>query len=399
MSVRHIWICGLLLAALSGCSTFRYQSPELVNDPKLAARLYTALDNRIPPVLQSSQRIVLSTGIREWDFQGFLEYFPDGEFRATLYPEMGGGKVLDIYHEQTSVTRILWSVPRFPKEIVQNSVAGDIKHLFDLYPFELCRAARHSDGRNALVVQVEPDHTIEYVFDEKDQAVAESFETQKGKLTRHATYDKLADFPKSKINRLTPSRIRLKNIQHNYKLNIQILKMELPDATVSVREKGEERKDQQTANVRQNVRIRPGGRPNNQRGAAPQPVRNQNVRNQADLAESVPQQAAPNSRDLAEQQALLNQQRAIQRRLQALRETNPGLSAPAANPAPVTNPAPVANRVPAATPEAVNPAAQPTYPQPDQALLPDPSAGMLQQQPPAQSPSPRRRSSRFIRTR
>jgi len=401
MSVRHIWICGLLLAALSGCSTFRYQSPELVDDPKLAARLYTAFDNRIPPVLQSSQRIVLSTGIREWDFQGFLRGEPNGDFRAMLMAEMGGGKVMDIeYIEATSTTRVLWSVPRFPKEIIKDSVPEDIKHLFVHYPFELCRAARHAGGKDALVVQVAPDHTIEYVFDEKDQMVTESFEAQKGKLTRHATYDKPADFPKAKINRLTPSRIRLKNLQNNYKLDIQILQLEFPEATVTVREKGEERKDKQTANVRQNVRVRPAGRPNNLRGAAPQPVRNQNVRNQADLAESVPQQAAPNPRDLAEQQALLNQQRAIQRRLQALRETNPGLSAPAANPAPVTNPAPVANRVPAATPDAASPAVQPTpYPQPDQALLPDPSVGMLQQQPAAQSPSPRRRSSRFIRTR
>ncbi len=389
MSVRHFWICGLLLAALSGCNTFRYQSPELLNDQKLTTRLFVALDERVPPMLQSSQRVVLSSGIREWDFLGFLRFDPNGDFRAKLVPEMGG-KALDIeYIEATSTTRVLWSVPTFPKEMVKESVPADIKHLFGRYPLEICRAARHSGGKNSLVVQLAPDHTIEYVFDKKNESVVESFETQGGQLTRRATYAKLKDFPKAKINRLTPSRLRLKNLKENYKLDVQILLLEFPEASVRVHDENEDKNAKQTANTRQpaNKRQTPQTRQSlraaTPRVTAPQP--RQNPALEPDESLTPTPQTPLNQQDLAEQRALLSQQRAIERRLQALRETNPDLTAPVVKPAP-------ARPIPQETP----------YPQPDEALLPDPSDGMLQQpapEAPRKTTPLRRRTNRFIRTR
>lgn len=368
MSVRHIWFCGLLLAALSGCATLRYQPPEILDDSKLVTRLYSAFDDRTPPVLKSDQRIVLSSGIREWDFLGFLQAYPNGDFRAMLIAEMGG-KALDIEHlEETSTTRVLWSVPSFPKTIVQESVPNDIKHLFGRYPLEQCRAAQRSLGRNSLLVQLGPDHTVEYVFDKRNQLVVESFETLNGKLIRQATYDKPKDFPKAKINRLVPSRIRLKNLQDNYKLDIRILSMELPKATAIEHDVNEEKDSRRTANTKQTPQTRRTVGRAVARPATPS------------------QQPRLSPSELEEQRALLSQQRAIERRLQALRQSNPDLNPATAKPAPAQPVAP-----------------QPTpYPQPDEALLPDPSDGLAPQavpETPRKTSPLRRRTNRFIRTR
>jgi hypothetical protein len=407
MSVRHIWICGLLLMVLNGCHMFPYRSPELLDDPKLAARLFTALDERVPVVLQSTQRVTVSTGIRSWDFLGFLQYYPNGDFRAILMAETGG-KALDVEHlEETSATRVLWSVPTFPKEVVRKSVPGDVKHLFDRYPLEICRAARHVGGRNSLVVQLAPDHTIEYVFDRKDQSVVESFEVEKGELIRRASYDKLKDFPKAKINRLTPSRIRLKNLKEDYKIDIQLLQLEFAQASAREHDENEDKNAKQTANSRKNTPQTRQSTRANTRVANPQPSRNSNkltdprvqtpklpanrqvVAEQADPALQTPDEQMPaNQQTLAEQRALLNQQRAIERRLQALRESNPDLAASVGKSVAPVKPTP-----------------QPTpspQPQPNEALLPDPSLGQYQQpapEAPRKTTPLRRRTNRFIRTR
>lgn len=176
-----------------------------------------------PSEFKMSKRIIVETSGKEYDFIGYLAMSKDGEFRAITFGEMGG-KFIELLSKKDKKT-ILSKPQNMPIKPLLDGVVGDIDHLFkNRFAFD---NYFYGSYNNKLSLTLHHGERLidEYLFEKKSKRLLSSKSISDGKVVRSVNYLDYRKLPG--WDKMVPSKMVLYNYRWLYKLEIELLKINI----------------------------------------------------------------------------------------------------------------------------------------------------------------------------
>jgi hypothetical protein len=180
------------------------------------------IDEIYPPQFTAMQRIILSIGSQQFDFNGQLFFSQAVGFRAIGFGDMGG-TFIDLL-ARDSTLQILKAPPQMPLNPLKDGVAGDI---FFLYEFSRGSASflfSDNTGRLDLINPAPANAFAQYTFCPGDSVLLSARQVADGKVIREVFFDEWQTPPGA--DHPLPARFRLKNYRWRYELSVSLLKFD-----------------------------------------------------------------------------------------------------------------------------------------------------------------------------
>ncbi len=205
----------LACVILSGCVSTIPLPHAGVSPPNRAPGTWRPV---FPREFTASQRIVLKTGGREFDFLGIIAVRTPGECRARAMGEMGGTFFDFLYAD--SVFHILTRPDRFPVSPLRDGVCGDLLHLYGLYKGDPVPA---DSGGTAWIRKLDDALSEVFLFDSAAVRPSRSLMFDGKRCIREVEYREYRFWETCGMP--IPAKIRLLNRRWHYRLDIELLKI------------------------------------------------------------------------------------------------------------------------------------------------------------------------------
>ena len=213
----------ILSISIISCSRQQRTIPtQKINQDNLKQQYLEILNRQYPAEFKITQRIVLFTRGKQYDFTGYLIMKKSKSFRAVSLGDFGV-KIFD-FLQKDDKCYIISKPDTLPPNPLIDGVMGDIRHIFDFRPQEKCYLAERDDNQIGLINPIDEKSYEEYLFLKNDFNLIRSFFVSGKKIVSEIEYSNYQKFSDDQL--FLPQLIVIHNYKWHYKIEVELLKIE-----------------------------------------------------------------------------------------------------------------------------------------------------------------------------